>query len=45
MDEARSGNYDVINASGLENMDAILPSDASLENALSTLEVQKTRRQ
>jgi len=30
MDEGRSGNYDVINAFGLEIMDAILLSDASL---------------
>jgi hypothetical protein len=31
----------VINASGLENMDAILPSDASPENALSTLKCRR----
>ena len=33
----------MINVSGLENMDAVLSSVTSLENALSTLEVQKTK--
>jgi hypothetical protein len=44
MGEGSLENYDVINVSWLQSMEAILWSDASLENALSTLEVQKTRR-
>jgi len=44
MDKGGLEHYDVINAFGVEIMNTILPSDASLENAVSTLEVQKTRR-